>query len=65
MIKRITAFSIHTTGEGERAAFTYSIIDDDGSVIASNKRAEVILVDDTALEAADTLYKFLKNKIPE
>ncbi len=65
MVKRITAFSIHTTGEGERAAFTYSIIDEDGSVVASNKRAEVILIDDNALEAADTLYKFLKTKIPE
>ena len=64
-IKRITAYSIHTTGEGERAAFTYSIIDEDGSVIASNKRAEVILVDETALEAAQTLYRFLKGKIPE
>lgn len=65
MIKRITAFSIHTTGEGERAAFTYSIIDEDGSVVASNKRAEVILVNDETLEAVDTLYKFLKTKIPE
>jgi hypothetical protein len=64
-IKRITAFSIHTTGEGERAAYTYSIIDENGSVIASNKRAEVILVDENALDAANTLYRFLKTKIPE
>lgn len=65
MIKRITAFSIHTTGEGERAAFTYSIIDDDGNVIVQNKRAEVILINETALDAASTLYEFLKTKIPE
>lgn len=65
MIKRITAYSIHTTGEGERAAFTYSIIDEDGSVVVQNKRAEVILVDEAALEAAETLYRFLKTKIPE
>ena len=65
MIKRITAYSIHTTGEGERAAFTYSIIDDAGNVIASNKRADIILIDQTALNAADTLYEFLKTKIPE
>lgn len=64
-IKRITAYSIHTTGEGERAAFTYSIIDEDGNVIASNKRAEVILVNPNVLEAAETLYEFLKTKIPE
>jgi hypothetical protein len=65
MIKRITAYSIHTTGEGERAAFTYSIIDEDGSVVVQNKRAEVILVDEAALSAAETLYRFLKTKIPE
>lgn len=65
MIKRITAFSIHTTGEGERAAFTYSLIDDLGNVVASNKRAEVILIDEEALTAAKVLYKHLKDRIPE
>lgn len=65
MIKRITAFSIHTTGEGERAAFTYSVIDENGNVVVQNKRAEVILVNDETLAAADTLYRFLKTKIPE
>lgn len=65
MIKRITAFSIHTTGEGERAAFTYSIIDENGDVVVQNKRAEVILVNDEMLSAVDALYQFLKTKIPE
>jgi len=65
MIKRITAFSIHTTGEGERAAFTYSVIDENGNVVVQNKRAEVILVNDETLSAVDTLYRFLKTKIPE
>jgi hypothetical protein len=65
MIKRITAFSIHTTGEGERAAFTYSVIDENGNVVVQNKRAEVILVNDETLAAVDTLYRFLKTKIPE
>lgn len=65
MTKKITAYSIHTTGEGERATFTYSLIDDDGHVTAQNKRAEVILLDQGALDAAKTLYEFLYNKIPE
>lgn len=64
-IKRITAFSIHTTGEGERAAFTYSIINEQGEVIVSNKRGDVILINQEALDAANTLYEFLKTKIPE
>ena len=64
-IKRITAFSIHTTGEGERAAFTYSIINEQGEVIVSNKRGDVILINQEALDAANTLYESLKTKIPE
>lgn len=65
MIKKVTAFTIHTTAEGERVAFTYSIIDENGNVTVSNKRAEVILLDEDALSAAETLYDFLKTKIPE
>lgn len=65
MTKRITAYSIHTTGEGERATFTYSIIDDEGHVTAQNKRAEVILLDPSAIEAANSLYEFLTEKIPD
>lgn len=65
MIKRITAFSVHTTGEGERVAFTYSLIDEDGNVVVQNKRAEIVLIDQSALDAAHTLYDFLKTKIPE
>lgn len=64
-MKRITAFSIHTTGEGQRAAFTYSEIDENGVVTASNKRADVVLIDKTALKAANTLYDFLMERIPE
>lgn len=65
MIKKITAYSIHTTAEGERASFTYSLIEENGNVSASNKRAEVILLDESALSAAQTLYEFLNAKIPE
>lgn len=65
MIKKITAYSIHTTAEGERASFTYSLIEENGNVSASNKRAEVILLDESALSAAQTLYNFLNTKIPE
>lgn len=64
-MKKITAYQVHATGEGERATFTYSLIDDEGNVTAQNKRAEIILVDEDALSAAETLYNFLESKIPE
>ena len=64
-MKRVTAYSIHTTGEGERAAFTYSIIDDDGNVIAQNKRMDLVLVDQSVVAAAQTIRDYLYSKIPE
>ena len=64
-MKKITAFAIHTTGEGQRAAYTYSIIDDNGTVVAQNKRGEVVLMTPETLKAANNLYKFLETKIPE
>ena len=54
-MKKITAFAIHTTGEGQRAAYTYSIIDDNGTVVAQNKRGEVVLMTPETLKAANTL----------
>ncbi len=64
MMKRVTAYSIHTTGEGERAAFTYSIIDEDGNVIDQNKRMDLVLVDKNILEAAQSIKDYLYSKIP-
>ena len=63
--KRVTAYSIHTTGEGERAAFTYSIIDEDGNVIDQNKRMDLVLVDPDILDAAREIKDYLLSKIPE
>ena len=64
-MKRVTAYSIHTTGEGERAAFTYSVIDEDGNVTEQNKRLDIILVDDEILSAARQIKDYLLNKIPD
>lgn len=64
-MNKITAFAIHTTGLGIQAAYTYSIIDDNGTVVAQNKRGEVVLMTTETLKAANTLYKFLETKIPE
>lgn len=64
-MKKITAYTIHTTAEGERAAFTYSVIDEEGNITASNKRAEIILLDDNILNADKIIKDFLQAKIPE
>lgn len=45
MIKKITSFTSHTTAEGERVSYTYSEIDDNGTLVTSNKRATCIILD--------------------
>lgn len=65
MIKKITAYQIHQTGIGQQAAFTYSAVDESGKVIAQNKRAEVVILDEAVLKAAKVIYDFLQDKIPE
>lgn len=62
---KITGFTIHTTGEGIRAAFMYSVIDDEGRMVSRDKRAEVVLLDADAIASAQSLYTFLETKIPE
>ena len=65
MIKKITSFTIHQTAEGVRATFTYSIIGEDGSLIKSNARSTIILLDDGILSDAAEIQNFLVGKIPE
>lgn len=65
MIKKITSFTIHQTAEGVRATFTYSIIGEDGSLIKSNARSTVILLDEGILSDAAEIQNFLVGKIPE
>ena len=65
MIKKITSFTIHQTAEGIRATFTYSIIGEDGSLIKSNARSTIILLDDGILSDAAEIQNFLVGKIPE
>ncbi len=64
-IKKVTAFSVHQTGVGQQVAFTYSIVDENGAVVAQNKRAEVVLINQEQIDAAASLYSFLETKIPE
>ena len=65
VIKKITSYTIHETAEGTRATFTYSVIDEYGTVVKSNARATIILMNSDILEAADTIKTFLSGRIPD
>lgn len=64
-IKKITSFTSHKTGEGTRLSATYSEISEDGQLIKSNERFNVIVVDEEIQGHIDALNEFLQGKIPE
>jgi uncharacterized membrane protein len=65
MIKKITSFTSHTTGEGTRLSATYSVINEDGQIVESNKRFNLVVVDEEAQQAIDLINGFLSNKLPQ
>lgn len=45
-MKKITSVTMHTTSEGQRLSYTYSIIDENsGSVISENNRDSIVVLD--------------------
>lgn len=64
-IKKITSFTAHQTGEGTRLSATYSEITEDGTLVKSNERFGVIIVDDEQQTYVDSLTSFLQGKIPQ
>lgn len=64
-IKKITSITTHTTGEGTRLSATYSEISENGQLVKSNERFNVIVVDETVQGYIDALTSFLQDKIPQ
>ncbi len=65
MIKRVTSFMHHTTGEGERLTFTYSEINEDGTVAKDNIKGSIIVLDDAISQKLADITEFIKTKLPE
>lgn len=64
-IQKITSFTSHKTGEGTRLSATYSEISENGQLVKSNERFNVIVVDDETQAHVDALNEFLQGKIPQ
>lgn len=64
-IQKITSFTHHTTGEGSRLSATYSEITEEGILIKSNERFNIIVVDETVQAYIDALNDYLSTKIPQ
>lgn len=45
-MKKITSVTLHTTSEGQRLSYTYSVIDENsGAVISENNRESLVVLD--------------------
>lgn len=64
-IKKITSFTHHTTAEGSRLSATYSEITEEGVLVKSNARFDLIVVSEEIQNAVDTINTFLSGRIPE
>ena len=64
-MKTITSFTKHTTGEGARLSATYSEINEQGQIVKSNERFNLVVVDEEIKEAINKIDKFLSTMIPK
>lgn len=64
-MNRITNLTLHTTAIGEQMAIMYSVIDNEGNIIAQNKRAEMVVLDNDGINAINKLKEIALNKINE
>ena len=64
--KLITSFTHLITGEGNRIAFTYSEVSENGTIISQNNKGSFVVVDDQNVEdAIKTINASIKNHIEE
>lgn len=48
-MKKITSITMHTTSEGQRLSYTYSVVDEStGAIVSSNNRESLVVLDISA-----------------
>lgn len=63
MIKRVTSFTYHRTGEGYLISYTYSKINDKGDVVSRNARESFVVTDSNIQSAAEKIEKFIQERL--
>lgn len=67
-MKEITSVTMHTTSEGQRLSYTYSVIDENtGTVISENNRESRVVLNipsnQTVLEAINTIKSYVSERL--
>lgn len=63
MLKRMTSFTMHRTGEGIRISYTYSEIDESGNVVRGNLRKDIIAVRSDIVTSLENVETFINERL--
>lgn len=63
MLKKMTSFIMHRTGEGIRISYTYSEIDESGSVVRGNLRKDIIAVRPDIITSLENVETFINERL--
>ena len=62
-MKKVTSFTHLVTGEGDRIAYTYSEISEDGNILSQNTKGNFIVTDADTLSAIETIDRIINQKL--
>lgn len=60
MKKKVTSFSNFITGEGERIAYTYSEMEDNGRLISQNNKGTFVALDPELIEKIQWVRQYIE-----
>ena len=63
-LNKLTGIALMTTGEGDRIAYTYSVIDDEGNLISPNNKGNFIALDAELINHIQAIREYINtNKL--
>lgn len=64
-MKKLTSFTAHVTGEGQRISYTYSEIDGSGKLISQNNRENFIVMDAEVMEHINAINTYISSRMAQ
>lgn len=59
-MKKVTSFTHLITGEGDRIAFTYSEMDENGAIISQNNKKNFVVADEEIVGHINAIKKYIQ-----
>lgn len=64
-MKKVTSFTHLVTGEGDRIAYTYSEISENGEIVSQNNKANFIVTEAGVKSAIDAINAYINSRMGE